>query len=327
MSLVSACGGGGGGGGPDSSVTVTGAHTEYVVNNVAVPTSSTEATEYGLDIGAPLTDKPDGAVDNQLGNVLSALGGQGFDVTDTLNAAVAEGSIILLADFQSSDPTFMNASEAGLQILLGANPSPMPCGSDYGSNGEYDGSDAVADCGKQFSGGTFDIGSNSPSNAKLDGPLVNGTFNGGPGSISLQLALGGTNAITLSLENARSKASGISSTGITSLIVGGAISKTDIDTMVIPAIQFRARRSSRVTARTRRPPTTAPATSARLRQAPARRTSRRASHTTRARPRARPTPPTAACSTTRPRVTRSSACSTRTRWTAWCRRRRSSATS
>ena len=221
MSLV-ACGGGSSG--DDTQPVPTGTHTHFVVNTVSVPTTNNEATEFGLDIGASKTSKPDGAVDNQLGHVLAALKGQGFDVKTTLDKAVNEGSIILLADFQATSLT--SASAAGLQVLLGANPSPAPCA---GS--------ADTTCGHHLDGtGMFSIAADSPTDALVSGPIVNGTFTGGPGTIELQLALGGTTPVNLSLQNARAKATGISDTGITSLIIGGALSKSDLDTQVIPAI-------------------------------------------------------------------------------------------
>lgn len=228
MSLVTACGGsssGDDGGDAGGQVTPTGTHTQFVVNSVKIPTSSTEATgAFGLDVGAALTDKPDGAVDNQLGSVLAALGGMGFDVQTTLNTAVNQGKIILLADFQAEN--FTSTATAGLKILLGANPMPAPCAGSGDTT-----------CGKQFVNGKFDIAADSPTSALVAGPIVNGTFTGGPGNIQLQLALGGTTPVNLALHNARAKTSGVTASGLSTTIIAGALSKSDLDTMVIPAIQ------------------------------------------------------------------------------------------
>jgi hypothetical protein len=210
MSLV-ACGG------SDGTPTPEGAHTHYVVNKVFVPTSSNEAQEYGLDI-----DGIDG-VDNQLGSTLSALTTIAhFDIQGTIDTAVAQGSIILLADFQTK--SFTSSAAAGMQVFLGTNPNPAAC------NGSAD-----TTCGHQFSGtASFDVTANS--NPAIAGKIMGGTFTGGPGKLALQIALGGTTPITINLIGARIKASTISDTAIGSVIFGGAIAKTDIDGTIIPAI-------------------------------------------------------------------------------------------
>src|SRR5678815_3449996 len=94
-SLLAACGGD-----DEGNVVPEGEHYHYVANKVFVPTTNTQAREYGLDLNK------DGTVDNQLGMVLSTLGSMGFDIQTTIDKAVAEGNIILLADFQTKD--FMN---------------------------------------------------------------------------------------------------------------------------------------------------------------------------------------------------------------------------
>jgi hypothetical protein len=81
--------------------------------------------------------------------------------------------------------------------------------------------------------GVFTIDPSSPTNATLAGTIVNGTFNGGPGSVSLQLALPGTNPITVNLANARVKAS-ISPTGTMTAVVGGLLLTEEINNNVIP---------------------------------------------------------------------------------------------
>ncbi|NVB79355.1 MAG: hypothetical protein HOV81_13250 [Kofleriaceae bacterium] len=211
-------------GGDDGQPVPEGTHYHYVANKVFVPTTNAEAQKYGLDLNG------DGTIDNQLGQVLSTLGSMGFDIQMTIDTAVAEGSIILLADVQTKD--FTNTAAAGIQVFLGDNPTPAAC------NGSDD-----TTCGHHLDGnGSFEIAANSPQNAALAGKIVNGTFNGGPGNLSLQIALGGTEAIQLDLIGARAKASGLSDTKIGSsandgVIFAGAITKDDIDNKVIPAIQ------------------------------------------------------------------------------------------
>jgi hypothetical protein len=216
-------------GGDDGQPTPEGMHYHYVANQVYVPTSNTQAREYGLDLNA------DGTVDNQLGMVLSTLAGMGFDIQATIDTAVAEGGIILLVDFQTKD--FMNTTAAGIQVYLGDNEMPAACNS-----GEMYNEMTKTGCKHHLDGnGMFSIAANSPTNAALAGKIVNGTFTGGPGDLTLQIALGGTMAIQLNLIGARVKASSISETGIGSgttggAIFAGAITKEDIDTKVIPAV-------------------------------------------------------------------------------------------
>jgi hypothetical protein len=217
MSLV-ACGG------SDGAPTPTGMHYHFVANKIFVPTSSTESREFGLDLNG------DGTVDNQLGATLAALKSQAnFDIQGTIDKSVADGSIILLVDFQSN--SFTSSAGAGIQVFLGQNPMPAPCA---GS------ADTV--CGHHLDGtGSFTINPNGPTNAALAGKIVGGTFTGGPGNLSLQIALGGTMPIQLDLIGARVKADTISATGIGTAsgggaIFAGAITKDDIDTKIIPAI-------------------------------------------------------------------------------------------
>jgi len=221
MMSLAACGGDDGG-----TVTPTGAHTHYVANKIFVPTTSNESREYGLDLNG------DGTVDNQLGSVLAALKSQAmFDIQATIDTAVNDGSIILLVDFQTKD--FMSSAAAGMQVFLGKNPMPAAC------NGSAD-----TTCGHHLDGtAKFDDvdPSTGMNDAALAGKIVGGTFNGGPGNLTLQIALGGTNPIQLDLIGARVRATGISATTIGSgtsggIIFAGAITKDDIDNKIIPAI-------------------------------------------------------------------------------------------
>jgi hypothetical protein len=223
MSLV-ACGGG------DSVITPVGTHYHYVVNKAFVPTNNNESREYGLDLNG------DGTPDNQLGMVLGTLAGMGFDIQATIDTAVLSGSIILLADLQTSDATFMSNAATGLSVFLGSNPQPAAC-----MTGEMvtctTAKPAVCTmCGHQINptGGMFDA--TTSQNLALAGSIIGGTFSGGPGDLTIQIALGGTQAINLNLIGARAKASGMSTAGITGLVLAGALSQDDINTKVIPAV-------------------------------------------------------------------------------------------
>lgn len=221
MMLV-ACGGDDGG----ETIVPTGEHYQYVAAKAFVPTTNKEATDYGLDLDG------NGSIDNQLGKTLVSLKTVAkFDVQGTIDEAVATGSIILLVDFQTED--FKSSSAAGMKILLGENPTPAACN----AGEEYVCQDGTCSgCGHHLTGGTFDVSAGSPDNAAVAGKIVNGTFNGGPGDISLQIALGGTDAIQLDLVGARARLTGISADGITSAILAGALTQEELDLKVLPAI-------------------------------------------------------------------------------------------
>lgn len=225
--------------GDDGVTAPEGPHYGYVAAEVLVPTDNTTAREYGLDLNGDKT------VDNQLGMVLGTLAGQGFDVQGTLDEAINEGSIILLGDFQST--SFTSSSAAGLEVKLGDQATAMPkacnAGEEYAcklANGmtckATDTGCTCSGCGHHLMNGTFTIDASSPDNAGVAGKIVGGTFTGGPGDITLTIALGGTMGIDLDLIGARGKATGISEAGIESVIIAGALTKDDLDTKVIPAI-------------------------------------------------------------------------------------------
>jgi hypothetical protein len=212
-----ACGG-------DSTITPEGMHYGYVVSKAFVPTTNDQVITYGLDIGASKSNEPDKLVDNQLGKTLSTLAGMGFAIQATIDAAINQGSIILLVDFQTKD--FMNTSAAGLSVKLGATPMPAACSSPTDMT-----------CGNHLKGtASFLIAANSPMDAAVAGKIINGTFTGGPGDLTLQIALGTTQPLTLGLLNARAKATAITDAGMT-LTVGGMVTATELMTQILPAIQ------------------------------------------------------------------------------------------
>ena len=225
-SLV-ACGGG------EGVTPPAGPHYTYVANRAFVPTNNNQARDFGLDLNGDKT------VDNQLGMVLGTLAGQGFKVQDTIDLAVAQGDIILLVDFQTKD--LMNTTGAGLNLKLGAMPMPPACTdkSMLSTCGCTDTTDPIdpTTCGSHLKGtGTFSIAAGSPDNAAVAGKIINGVFTGGPGDISLQIALGGAMPIQLDLIGARAKATGITDSSMSEVILAGALTKADLDSKVIPAV-------------------------------------------------------------------------------------------
>jgi hypothetical protein len=206
--------------GSDGDPQPEGPHYGYVVSEANVPVSNTQAAEFGLDLDG------DKIADNQLGAVLAALAANKFEVQKAITGALSTGDIILLVDLQTK--SFSSSGGTGLQVKLGdtVTAMPRPCSST---------SDTV--CRHHLDGtGTFTLAAGSPDNAAVAGKIAGGTFNGGPGDISLKIALGSPTGIQLDLIGARAKASGISETGIETLTVAGALTQEDLNDQVIPAI-------------------------------------------------------------------------------------------
>jgi hypothetical protein len=230
---IVACGGGddsssksGTDGGGSNTPPPAGTHYQYVVNKVNLPTASgqgTLASDYGLDLGSATSSTPDGTVDNRLGQLLGTIGGLNFPLQSGVDTAINKGEINLLVDFQTTD--FATASNAGFTVKYGANPMPAPCANA-----------ADMTCGLQLKGGaSFTIDPTSPSDAQIPGAVTGGTFNGGPGNVSLAIALG-AGTINISLVHARVKAMGISATGMMSVNVGGLVTMDELTNTLAPAI-------------------------------------------------------------------------------------------
>ena len=207
----------------EGNVTPTGTHYGYVVSKASVPTSTDQVNKLSLDLGAKTSSKPDGLPDNVIGQVFATLTGLKFDIQGTLTTAIDHGNILLLVDFQTSD--FTNASASGLSVKLGANPMPAAC---------TDANDTV--CRHHLDGSAkFDIAPDSPSDALVAGTIAGGTFKGGPGNLTLQIAVGSTDPIKLDLARARATATSITATGMTA-ILGGVVTKTELTTQVGPPL-------------------------------------------------------------------------------------------
>lgn len=218
-----ACGGDDGGG-DDDDIDPNGTNNTFVVSKVTLPTNATEATALGLDID----DKPNDGVDNQLGTLLASIRtlAPGLNIQMSLDEQVDQGGIILLSNIKATDLT--NASRVGMWVYVGDDSMVTPAAC-------MDASDTT--CRKHLAGtGMFALDSTSPTDAKLAGNIIAGTFKGGPGTVTLQLALSDGPPISLPLQKAKAEIA-VSANGFgTGSKLGGAISQTDIDGTVNPAI-------------------------------------------------------------------------------------------
>ena len=194
-------------------------HT-YVISELKVPTSANEATQLGLDIDG------NGQPDNALGGLLAALAGQAdLDLNGTVNDQVVSGGIVLLANLKATALT--EATGVGLHVYLGDadSASPAPCPSP---------DSMPEDCGQHLLGdGMFDV--SMDYGAKVVGNVVAGSFSGGPGNITIELALADTASVPINLIGARATA-GVTESGLMAGKIGGALRDEDVQNELIPAV-------------------------------------------------------------------------------------------
>lgn len=243
LPLAASCGGDDSG---DGGIDPGGTDHTYVVSRIDVPSNGAEATALGLDIDDKENDSNMG-IDNQLGMVLGNIAAiaPSFNVQMSIDEQVDQGGIILLTNILAKDLT--NSSGVGMWVYLGADPNPAACTNMM---------DTV--CRKHLAGGAmFGIDTSSPTDASLSGKIVAGTFTGGPGTVTLQIALSEGMPIDLPLQKAKAELTGITANGIGGGKIGGAILKTDLETKVYPAIAATIRSS--FTEDCQGPPTGTPA--------------------------------------------------------------------
>jgi hypothetical protein len=112
-------------------------------------------------------------------------------------------------------------------VKFGANPNPPACSNPAD----------MTTCGQHLTGNaTFQLAPSSPTDAELTGKVAGGTFTGGPGHISLQLAIGSTDPLVIDLVRARAQATGISANGMT-VILAGLVTLSNLHDQIAPAIQ------------------------------------------------------------------------------------------
>ena len=213
-----ACGGGGDDGGDDDTGPPEGDHHQFVVSALELPTKTGDGDRLGVDLN------DDGVVDNALGGILTGLASQapGLNLQASLDKEVQVGNVILLADVQATDLTA--AARVGLTVHVGKDPNPAAC---TDPNDE-------ATCGKHLQGGASFSLADEGTPGTLSGKIIGGDYTGGPGRLSLALALEGA-IIKLNLVGAHAELTGVTADGFTGK-VAGAITKGEIDSQVIPAI-------------------------------------------------------------------------------------------
>jgi len=214
-------------GGSDSNDTPPvpeGQHYGYVVSGVSLPITNKQKTDFALDLGAAKSSKQDGVPDNKLGSLFQFVSAA-VDVQGAITTAVNAGSIILLVDFQTKD--LANSSAAGFGVKIGSMPNPPACTN-------------TADpttCGRHLDGhGSFQIDTSASTDGVVAGKITSNAFTGGPGDVTVQLALSGTAPITLNLLRARVQAT-ISPTGIMNANIGGLVLPAELKAQLGPILE------------------------------------------------------------------------------------------
>jgi len=223
VSLGAAACGGSGDDDDDDVVDPEGTHYQYVLDDLLMPTTATEANAYGLN----LDNDPQGRPDNALGQILSTLANQSdLNLQETVDTQIMEGDIIILADMQATSLT--TATGVGVWVYLGADPTPAPC------NGTDD-----TVCGHHLDGsGSFGIDPSSPTDALIVGQLVAGKYNGGPGNVTIEISLveGEDTGIVINLIGARMEIGNVTDSAMTNGKLGGAVTEEDLDNNIMPEL-------------------------------------------------------------------------------------------
>jgi hypothetical protein len=179
---------------------------QYVTDTMTYGSSAGEASGYGFDLDG------DDVADNVLGAVFAGLSSV-VDLDAPMNAALHAGDVVMLHTLRAphslaSDPT------ASWQVFFGV-PTPAPV---------------------LTGGGSFVVDPVAAGSTVLGGAITFGEFSGGPGAVAVRLGLlPGQPPIELHLSAARIQAD-CSASGCTHGKLGGAVAKSEVDTLMIPVL-------------------------------------------------------------------------------------------
>ena len=184
----------------------------YLVNNLLLPTNNSQAASYAIDVDG------DNSVDNNFGQVLSALAAQGLDFNALTASPVASGSIVHLVHLQTTDQLVANDPAAQATWCIGPPTATPPT---------FNGTEAptCADTSGTFVAALSNRSFTSPSPATTANPV----------SLDLELPAGAGN-VTLAVRNARLSFSADATGNITLGQINGSIPHTDITDLFEPAM-------------------------------------------------------------------------------------------
>lgn len=192
---------------PDAAMQSSGTLSKFVNSSLKIGSSEMEAD--GLAF-ADLDNKPP-AKDNELGALLASFNPQ-LMLDNALTTAVNAGTIVILHSIRAD--SLSNDSSATWQVWLGAQQA----------NPKFDGT------------GTFTVAATSPQDAIITGSISNGKFTGRASQVSLELALSASgNPVRIKIVPAVIEAD-VTANGLTNGRLAGAISETEMNANVIPAV-------------------------------------------------------------------------------------------
>ncbi len=198
----------------DNQFIAEGAHYQYVVSEISLATTASEASLQGLDIDG------DERNDNALGAVFGTLRGAGFDIQPDVTAAVRNGGILLGLDVQT--PSLRDANLVGLQAFRGLAAVPAPCTS----------SDPQS-CGQHLLGNAQIRVAPALLANYATGQLHQGEATTFADELTLKLALGNDVLIDVNLHDVVVRLTDLTTTTANATFAG-VVSEQDVHDIVIP---------------------------------------------------------------------------------------------
>lgn len=183
---------------------------DYVVDKLLLPQDVTRAKQYGVDLDG------NGTRDNALGSILAAMAGigSGVDTQRGVTDAIASGKQLLLLRVASSGGA--TPARASVSAWIGKD---QPCPKLACFSGTH----------------PFKPGPAYPKPSVLRGTLAGVKLRVGPGTLRLELALGGSKPAVLTLLRAHLRGT-VRDEQITGGSVAGALKRREVDSEVIPAV-------------------------------------------------------------------------------------------
>jgi hypothetical protein len=150
------------------NLTAEGEHHRYVISKLEFPMTDAEVMTYSRDVDG------DSSVDNLFARPAIALATHGILIESGNTLALANATLLMLADLQARDLT--TAAAAGFEMFLGENPTPTPCVSE-------------TSCGHHLLGtGEFDTRFELDHAPALVGTIRDGAFSSVSGELNIEIS-------------------------------------------------------------------------------------------------------------------------------------------
>ncbi|MDY0001646.1 MAG: hypothetical protein RBU30_10155 [Polyangia bacterium] len=188
---------------------ISGTAHDFLVSELYIPDSSTTAKENGVDLNG------DGVIDNKLGSIISLIASQGgdFDVNESVNAEIQEGSLLLIGRVVVDQ--FVNDDQVLAQVL-----QAVVVG---GATPIFDGNDEVA------------LNPDAPDDLFLCGRIVNNVLEAGPSNLAIVFPIAEIGTLDITLERAQLIGQ-VTEAGMVDVMLGGGLSKEEIETNLYPTV-------------------------------------------------------------------------------------------